>query len=185
MSAAVCAVLLASGFSRRFGENKLLHPVEGTPLFLRAFAAVPAALFLRAAVVSQYEELLQTAAKSGYLPLRNSHPEEGISSSLRLGLSGVADGADGVLFAVCDQPYLTAESVQRLVARFQQDPTKIAALSAQHRRGNPVIFPADLFGELFALTGDTGGSAVIKKHPHRLATVEVPPRELSDMDYRL
>ena len=29
-------ILLAAGFSRRFGENKLLYPVEGVPMYLRA-----------------------------------------------------------------------------------------------------------------------------------------------------
>ena len=46
-----------------------------------------------------------------------------------------------------------------------------------------MIFPRDLFGELAALTGDTGGGAVIRAHPDRLALVEVSsPRELADVD---
>ena len=52
-----------------------------------------------------------------------------------------------------------------------------------HRRGNPAVFPRDLFGELAALTGDVGGGAVIRRHPERLILVEAAsPRELADVD---
>ena len=60
-AATVGAVLMASGAGSRFGSNKLLHPVEGRPLIQRAFAALPAALFDRAVVVSRYPEILSLA----------------------------------------------------------------------------------------------------------------------------
>ena len=41
------AVLMASGFSHRFGRNKLLQNVEGVPMIERAFQALPAELFQR------------------------------------------------------------------------------------------------------------------------------------------
>ena len=51
------------------------------------------------------------------------------------------------------------------------------------QRGNPVIFPADLLGELAALTGDTGGGMVVKRHRERLLLVAADsPRELFDVD---
>lgn len=90
---------------------------------------------------------------------------------------------DGVLFAVCDQPYLTTESIIKLVNSFQESKNAICALSWKGQRGNPVIFPRDLFGELAALTGDVGGGAVIRRRPDRLLLVEAfSTRELSDVD---
>lgn len=90
---------------------------------------------------------------------------------------------EGVLFAVCDQPWLTAKSIICLKNSFLESPDAICALSWQGRRGNPVVFPADLFGELAALTGDTGGGAVIRRHPERLRLVEAfSPNELLDVD---
>ena len=45
------------------------------------------------------------------------------------------------------------------------------------------MFPADLFPELAALTGDVGGGAVIRRLPERLILVEAAsPRELADVD---
>lgn len=90
---------------------------------------------------------------------------------------------DGVLFSVCDQPFLTTKSIIRLKDTFEESKDAICALSWGGKRGNPVLFPADLLGELAALTGDTGGGAVVKRHPERLVLVEaLSPKELADVD---
>ncbi len=181
-SPTIGCVLLASGFSRRYGSNKLLSLRDGRPLYQHAFAALPAPRFTRAVVTSQYDEILAYGAAQGYTPLSNPDAAEGIAAGLRLGLTALQD-LDGVLFAVCDQPNLTTESISNLIKSFQQSPARIHALSFQGRRGNPVLFPRPLYPELLALTGDTGGSAVLKRHPDLLTLVEAAsPAELEDVD---
>lgn len=180
----VGGVLLASGAGRRFGSNKLFAEVEGVPLYLRAMTALSGAGLERLAVCSPYAEILAAGRCHGFLPLRNHNAAEGISASIRLGLSAMGD-MDGLLFSVCDQPYLTTDSIIKLVNSFQEIRIAICALSWRGQRGNPVVFPRDLFGELAALTGDVGGGAVIRQHPHRLVLVEAfSPKELSDVDKR-
>ena len=49
-------------------------------------------------------------------------------------------------------------------------------------RGNPCLFPARFYPELFALTGDTGGSAVIRQHEDDLILLETDAWELTDVD---
>ena len=50
-------------------------------------------------------------------------------------------------------------------------------------RGNPAVFPARLFSELLALTGERGGGVVIRAHPDLLRLVEVRrAAELRDVD---
>ena len=176
-------VLLCSGYGRRFGSNKLLALLDGVPLYRRAFAALPPALFTKAVVTSQYGEILAQAGKLGYLPLLNCHPWEGVAAGIRLGLAALRN-MDGVLFSVCDQPILTTKSIENLINSFLESPDFIHALSWQGRRGNPVLFPKALFPELMALTGDAGGSAVIRRHAELLRLTEAgSPRELSDVDY--
>lgn len=178
------AVLLASGLGRRFGSNKLLTAVEGVPLYRRAMTALAGAGLDRLAVCSPYPEVLEAGEELGFLPLYNPDGAEGISASIRLGVSRMRD-MDGVLFSVCDQPFLTTESIIKLVKFFQESEKAICALSWGGKRGNPVLFPADLLDELAALTGDTGGGAVVKRHPQRLVLVEaLSPRELADVDTR-
>lgn len=178
----VGCVLLASGFGRRFGGNKLLAETEGEPLYLRAMDALAPAPFARRVVVSRFGPVLRGGAERGFAPVWNAAAAEGIAASVRLGTAAL-EGLDGALFAVCDQPFLTTESIIRLLNSFTESPHNIHALSWRGRRGNPVLFPAALFPELRALTGDVGGGRVIRLHPDRLILVEaVSPRELADVD---
>lgn len=178
----VGGVLLASGLGRRFGSNKLLKPVEGVPLYRRAMTALAGAGLDRMAVCSPYPEVLEAGEELGFLPLYNPDGAEGISASIRLGLSRMRD-MDGVLFSVCDQPFLTTESIIKLKNTFACSDNAICALAWRGHRGNPVLFPADLLDELAALTGDTGGGAVVKRHLDRLVLVEAfSPKELDDVD---
>lgn len=175
-------ILMASGAGLRFGENKLLRTLDGRTLAERAMDACPAARFSPAAVVSRYPEILALAEARGYLALENPGAEEGISASIRVGMARMGD-ADGALFAVCDQPWLTWESVARVLSAFEVRPDSICALSWDGKKGNPCLFPRRFFPELSALTGDTGGGAVIRAHPASLHLVEaLAERELRDVD---
>lgn len=178
------AVLMASGAGSRFGSNKLLHPVEGVPMIQRALNALPVGLFTAANVVSCYPEILALAAEKGYQAIDNPHAAEGQSASIRLGLEPLT-AMDGVLFTVCDQPWLTTASVEKLLETFAAHPQNICVMSWQGRWGNPAIFPAALYLELLALTGEQRGGIVIKAHPERLRLVEAgSPRELEDIDFQ-
>lgn len=178
----VGAVLMASGAGRRFGGNKLLYPVEGVPMIRRALAAAPAELFERACVVSCYPEILALAGERGYVTVPNPEAAQGQSASVRLGLSALK-AVDGALFAVCDQPWLRRDSVERLLADFFAHPDAICSLGWRGERGSPAVFPRELFPELLALTGDRGGGGVIRAHQDRLRLVEAGgAEELRDMD---
>lgn len=175
-------ILLASGFGRRFGSNKLLAHTGGAPLYALAMDRLVPLPFERVAVTSRYDEILDAALLRGFIALPNPNAQEGMAAGIRLGMSAM-DGLDAVLFTVCDQPWLTSDSIRRLLVAAELHPGKICALSWNGRRGNPVLFPAVFFPELSALTGDTGGGAVIKRHLDRLLLVEASdPRELADVD---
>jgi molybdenum cofactor cytidylyltransferase len=176
-------VLMASGSGARFGGNKLLAPAEGVPLFRRALQVLPPPLLSATAVVSCYSEILSQGARLGCRPVPNPLAEEGQSASIRLGLAALGQ-VEGALFLVCDQPWLTRASVERLIAAWQGAPDAIAALAWRGERGNPVIFPAALFPELAALSGDVGGGRVLRRHLELLRLVEAgSARELRDVDY--
>ncbi|WP_295588327.1 nucleotidyltransferase family protein [uncultured Oscillibacter sp.] len=178
---ALGCVLMAAGSARRYGENKLSAALEGRSLIVRAMESVPAEQLERVVVVTAYPEIMRLAAEFHFAAVFNHRPELGASHTIALGLTQLRD-LDGVMFLVCDQPLLRRESVAALAELWRRSPDKIAALGHDGVRGNPCVFPARLFPELLRLTGDRGGSAVIRLHPELLTLLEVPERELTDVD---
>lgn len=172
---------MAAGNARRFGENKLAARLDGRSLILRALEAVPAGEFEQVAVVTQYQEVLDLAERFGFFPVRNEHPDWGISYTIRLGLETLRN-CDGAMFLVSDQPLLKQESVRALAELWKSRPENIAALAHNGVRGNPCIFPARFFPELLALQEDHGGNTVIRRHEEDLILLEVSERELTDVD---
>ena len=102
-------VLMASGFGSRFGSNKLLAEAGGVPLVRRALELYRGLPFARRAIVSQYDEILILGERMGYEPIPNREAAQGISASVRLGTAALS-AMDGLLFGVCDQPWLRPET---------------------------------------------------------------------------
>lgn len=177
----VGCIVMAAGNARRFGSNKLLAEIAGKSLIQWALEAVPRDRLYTMAVVSQYPEVLSLAERLGFTAVENGRPDLGVSRTIRLGLEALPP-CDGVLFQVADQPGLRRETAAALVDLWQRHPSRIAALGHGGVRGNPCLFPARFFPELLALEGDTGGSAVIRRHPEALMLLEAEEEELRDVD---
>ena len=111
----IAFVMLAAGNSRRFGSNKLLYEIDGKPMYRHVLEQLEevSGNCERITVVTQYEEIEQAARTLGARVYINPHPDEGISSSLKIGLKANLD-ADACLFTVSDQPWLTADTIWQL-----------------------------------------------------------------------
>ena len=183
----IACILLAAGTGSRFGGDKLLYPLNGKSMAAHAIELHASLPYACRILVTQrrHTAIASLAESNGFLIGYNEAPERGIASSIRIAMELLAlqpCPPDGMLFGVCDQPYLRAETVLRLIARFCAEPARIVAPMANGRRGNPVIFPARFAAELAALTGDTGGSRVIRAHPEALFCVPCDAAELTDVD---
>lgn len=202
-------ILLAAGAGKRFGGDKLKACVDGRPMYETAIARISALTEMAAVqkedvvVVSGDKEILGIAHASGFRTVDNPAPMLGISRSIRLGLRALTSGTAGpaspcsmaagltssvceaVMFMVCDQPYLQAESVDGMLKAWQAEPSGILRAACDGRVGNPVIFHKDYFIELMSLYGDEGGRAVIAMHPETVKDYELSSqRELKDIDQR-
>lgn len=178
----VGCILMAAGAGQRFGGDKLLAEFKEAPLYAHALACIPAEAFAGVAVVAHAEAVLSAARRRGFCAVYNSAPEAGVSRTIALGMDALA-GMDALLFLVADQPLLRPESVRAQIAFFRAHPHNIVALGHGARRGNPVVFPKAYFPALRALSGDVGGSAVIRANPDALLLFAVEnPLELADVD---
>ncbi len=177
---------LASGSSKRFGENKLFYPLNGKPLYrhgmdmLMSYANRHEDCTLT--VVSRYEKIRELAKTQGINVVDSPESEKGVSYTIKAGLKSLENVSedDFVMFVVADQPYLSKESVERLM-ECAREGTETASMIYGDRLGNPTLFSAKLIPELLELEGDVGGRAVIRNH-QCVFVQAVSETELNDID---
>lgn len=179
----IAVILLAAGNSHRFGqENKLLHEIKGKPMFLHTLEKLSALGCGSVTVVTQYQEIEELARRAGARVYYNPHPDEGIASSLKIGVKANME-AGAWLFTVGDQPYLSLDTLEGLIAAFFEQGKGIGAVSFAGKIMNPCIFSRKYREELLQLTGDTGGKHVIVNHRDDTALYEIfDEREVTDID---
>lgn len=140
------------------------------------------------AVVTQYEEIAGKAAENGFETVMNPFPERGISFSIKLGMEkvlGQFKDLDGIMFCVCDQPYLSEDTLTALIEDFVHSQKGMAFASYGETIGNPSIFSRKYFNELASLKGDRGGKKIARMHPEDILLVQVKDKkELEDIDIK-
>lgn len=171
----IAAVVLAAGRSIRAGEvNKLLALIEGVPMVAHTVSRVRASLVSSILVVTGHEadRVAAVLADSGVQFTHNPDFAQGMATSIVAGIKALNDDVDGVLICLGDMPALAAADIDRLIGAFEGDPEHaICVPLAGGRRGNPVLFAAEFFAELMALSGDAGARAVIAAHDGEITEV--------------
>lgn len=160
MAIRICAIVMAAGFSRRAGFNKLLYVMDGKPLARHILDTLQELNLYRVVVVTRFQELASWSEELGYKTIWNNEAVEGQASSIRLGVSA-APNCDAYMFFPADQPYITAETIRAILAEFERGGDGVVVPVYGSRRGSPVVFPSRLADALLALKGDVGGKAVI------------------------
>ncbi len=172
----VAAIILAAGRSSRMGSHKLLLPYRGRPMVSWVLAAACASQADPVIVVLGHEaERVEGAlqADGAFLTVRNPRYAEGMSTSLKVGLAAAPQEAAGALILLGDQPLITPQIIDAMIAESARAPEAIVAASYRGRRGNPVLFPRRYFAELEAISGDEGGRSVLARARERVRLLEI------------
>ncbi|EEA95255.1 NTP transferase domain-containing protein [Pseudovibrio sp. JE062] len=183
----VCSgVLLAAGNSSRMGQhNKLLALIDGKPVVRHVAEHALASdlselIVVTGAMASKVEEAL-----SG-LPIRFRHNadfDEGISSSIKKGVEGVAEQSNSALILLGDMPFISTEDINTLLkSRSVTQDQLIGVSTTRGKRGNPVLWDRAFFEDLLCLRGDIGGKPIIQQNPSVVYTVEVGEAARRDLD---
>jgi CTP:molybdopterin cytidylyltransferase MocA len=137
-------------------------------------------------MVTQYKQIQEKALEYGFETVMNEEPDLGISHSIHLGLHKALEmepDLDGVLFSVCDQPYLEKNTLERLLETYSHSEKAMASVSYEEKLGNPCIIGSQYFKDLFELEGDVGGKKIICRYPEEVEPVTVDnEKELLDID---
>lgn len=180
-AARIVGILLAAGFSRRFGANKLIQRLpDGTLVAVAAARNLLAALPGSIAVVRpETTELAEALQAVGLRVTVCDKAQLGMGASLAHAVRETAD-AEGWVVALADMPFVQPATI-RAVADAIAAGNPIVAPRYAGERGHPVGFASRFAHELMSLTGDEGARRLLKREEVSLINC-ADPGVLRDID---
>ncbi len=173
----IAVALLAAGQGKRFGGDKLLADLGGSPLGLHAATTLSNIGFgWRFAICGS--SIAKPLAEMGFQIVLNDDPDGGQSRSLHLAVvAAQATDASALLVCLADMPFVKATHVHALVAEGDHINGIIASTNGANAMP-PALFPRAYWPDLLNAKGDSGARAFLPQAKLVLA----PPETLIDID---
>ena len=175
MSARIGAVILAAGMSSRMGETKQLIRLGENTLLEQVMEIVRSSRVDEIVLVlgHQAETIKKRVGIKNLKVVINESYQQGMGTSLRTGLAALSSGTNAALIVLADQPFVRAETLDRLIDQYEQSGAQIAIPIYKGFRGNPVLLGRSVFPEVMALAGDIGCRAIFGNHVEGIVKVLV------------
>jgi molybdenum cofactor cytidylyltransferase len=169
-------VLLAAGNSSRMGSPKQLLDFHGKPLLRHAAETAMATGCKVIVVLGARAETVRPALLGLDLEVvLNERWSAGMGTSIQTGLTAAVNrGMKGVVLALADQPFVTAEHLRRLIERHQQTEHSIVAARYSNTVGVPAFFSHQAFSLLFSLGPDQGCKRIILEASLETLLIDLP-----------
>jgi molybdenum cofactor cytidylyltransferase len=162
----LAAVILSGGASSRMGSPKALLPYQGRP-FLEHLLEVTThpKIGVRRVVLGAHAEAIgKGVILNPEEVVINAAWQRGQLSSIQLALRSLPEGTDGILVCPVDHPLVSASMINGLVDQFYASRAPVVIPVFEGRRGHPVIFSAELYGELENASHELGARSVVWAH---------------------
>lgn len=181
-------ILLAAGFSRRFGAaDKLLQILpDGRPIALAAAENLIKAIPLTIAVLRPENTALANLLKNAGLKIvfcgtQETEMADSLSAAVHYSAQ-FSESSVGFVIALADMPYIKPDTIEA-IAHALNSGAAIVAPIYQAKRGHPVGFCAKFRNQLEQLTGDEGAREILKRHADQIELLECnDPGVLVDID---
>ncbi|MGA2665424.1 MAG: nucleotidyltransferase family protein [Nitrososphaerales archaeon] len=181
----VSIIVLAAGFSKRFGRNKLLEPVGSTPIIEHVVSECLRSSVDQVIVVVGHDRGMVEEALEGHRCeiVFNEDFAKGQSFSVRKGLSMVDETADAVMVLPGDVALIDRVIIDAVVDEYASSYAPIVTAAYRGRPGHPILFDRNLLGELRGIDEETRGlKKVVSNHKQHIRLVETSERALLDVD---
>jgi len=169
-------VILAAGASKRLGEPKQLLKYDHKNLLQRTIDAAVNSVAGTVVIVlgANADQISHEINKSGINVIVNTEWEEGMASSIKIGLNEllfISPSIDAVILMVCDQPHISSELINDIINKQKETGKSIVTCDYGEAFGPPALFHRSLFNELMHLKGDVGARKIIHLHSNDVATI--------------
>ncbi len=173
----LAGVILAAGESSRMGRDKALLPWHGETFLAAAIDSLKMDTELVIVVAGRNADVIEPIAyaKSAFVVV-NPSPDRGQFSSLQVGLEEVLlRGRDAAVVTLVDRPPARRETVQQLIAAFQDAITQRKwAVVPEHdgRHGHPIVIGREMITAF--LTAPLASNAREVEHANQQRIAYVP-----------
>ncbi|MBK8725424.1 MAG: nucleotidyltransferase family protein [Holophagaceae bacterium] len=160
----VGAILLAAGASVRMGGPKQLLQVRGEPL-VRRIAKTALRSKVESVVVvlgCRAEEIGPVLEDLPVLLALNGSWEQGLATSIQVGLASLPPATTAALLLTCDQPGLDARVLNRIIKAAGEDALARVACAYGETVGIPALFGRGWFPRFRQLRGDRGAKTLLQ-----------------------
>ena len=163
------AIILAAGNSKRFGkDNKLFTDFNSTLLITHVVSEICKSKLRNIIVITgkDHVKINKLLKEFRVQVIKNLRFNEGINSSISLGIKKLPRNSLSTMICLADMPLLKSEDYNSMV-QFEEkfrNKSKIIVPYNKTTRGNPVIFGKDYFNTLVNLVGDHGGKKILEKN---------------------
>jgi molybdenum cofactor cytidylyltransferase len=181
-SAFVTGLVLAAGGSRRLGQPKQLLPYRGATLLDWVVGTARACAFdqLVVALGGGADDVRRFVDLRGATVVVNEQYGEGCSSSIAAALGAVDARCEVLVLLLGDQPGVTPETVDALLAGRGDAPLALCAYD--NGLGHPLAFARPVFGDLRSLHGDKAVWRLLDERAGEVTRVPVPGIVPVDVD---
>lgn len=170
------AILLAAGYSNRFGGIKLLSKLKsGSSVIQQTFQRLSPAV--DQVLVVTRPELADAVSKvcPNLLVFERAH--SGMGATLAYGASNMPDW-DSVLVCLADMPFIDTETYHAIAAASLK--SNIIVPTYSDKKANPVAFGRKYFPELMRLGGDSGAKDLLQRHKESVIKLPLDDKGLLD-----
>jgi len=177
----IAGLVLAAGRSSRMGKTKQLLRIGGKTVLERIVEAALGSNLHEVVLVLGYQAGVLRGVLSPMLSharlriVENIHYEEGMSTSIRVGLGAVEDHAENVMILLADMPHVNSHLINHLLAGYLASGKTLGAVSVKGRRSLPVILGRAWYRALHDLQGDVGARALFAAFTDEVCLVDAPP----------
>lgn len=185
----ITGIILASGFSSRMGEDKLLLSLKSEKIIETVLKTSISSDLDRVIIVYRKEEIKEISRRYKIKAILNENASLGQSESIKIGISSIKEESD-FMFIMGDQPFLKVSTINKLINEFKKTNKNILIPYYDGIRGMPSIFAYKYKDELLELKGDKGGRDLLEKYSwdleriylkDRLAGIDIDTKEDLEM----